>query len=273
VPKILAEADNPVGTREIDMRASAIVSSVLLLALFSWPVVAEELELIGDRPDFTESNAAVPVDHLQAEFGVEAAGAEDSLEIALPKLLLRYGLERDFELRLEVPDLVMVKPDGGDLDFGAGALAVGFKWVHPIGNAAAAGVILMGGAPAAADDREVEGFFTSVNGLWGVDLSDRLALGGNFRLDVERLGADEASGDTVATFTASLALGVALTDRLGAFAEAIQEVAEGDEYTTLADAGLTFLVTPHVQLDAYGGADVTDPGGAWFAGTGAIVLF
>lgn len=167
----------------------------------------------------------------------------------------------------------MVKPDGADLDFGAGALAVGFKWVHPIGDDAAAGVIFMGGSPAATDDREVEGFFTTVNGVWGVDLSDRLALGGNFRLDVERLGADEASGDVVTTFTTSLAIGVALTVRLGAFAEAIQEVAEGEEYTTLADAGLTFLVTPRVQLDAYGGADVTDPAGAWFAGAGAILLF
>lgn len=44
------------------MRAHAIIASALFLTLFALPAVAERLALIGDRPDYTESNAAVPVD-------------------------------------------------------------------------------------------------------------------------------------------------------------------------------------------------------------------
>ncbi len=233
----------------------------------------EELELIGDRPDFTESNAAVAAGHLQAELGVEAAGADDDLEVGVPRLLLRYGVVDDFELRLEVPDLVIGLPEGGDADAGAGAAAAGLKWVHSLGDSAAAGLIFMVGSPVTRGDFDAEGLSATLNGVWGVDFTDRLSLGGNVRVDLVGLGIDREEEATMLELTASLALGIGLTDRVGLFLETFQTVDDNGGYTPNADAGFTFLVTPRLQLDAYGGADVSNPVGGWFAGAGVIALF
>jgi len=250
------------------------VAITVTYVFFSSPAYsAEELELIGDRPDFTESNATIPVGHLQSEFGVEAGSGDDVLDIGIPKLLLRYGVADALELRLEVPDLVMTRPSGGDFDFGAGAVAAGLKWVAPIGDKAAAGFIFMLGSPVTGDDFEVEGLVAVLNGVWGVDLSADFSLGGNMVLEAAGIGAGDNGSDLVYTFTGSLALGYALSAEWGAYVETFHSITEDEEHTPFADAGVTYLVTPGFQLDAYGGSDISDPGNGWFAGTGAILLF
>jgi hypothetical protein len=250
------------------------IQALLVLCLLApTTAIGDELELIGDRPDFTESNATIPTGHLQAEMGVEVSGAGDDLEIGLPKLLLRYGVVEDFELRLEIPDLVIGLPKGGGAALGAGAVAVGLKWVHAIGDDAAAGLIFMAGSPVTPDDVDAEGFYTSLNAVWGVDFDDRFSLGGNVRMDVGGLGTARGSDASVVEFTGSLALGIAFTDIVGMYLETFHTITDRRQFTPNADAGFTFLVTPTLQLDVYGGADVSDPVGGWFAGSGVIALF
>jgi len=249
------------------------IATFLVCFLLSPAAFGEELELIGDRPDFTESNATIPTGHLQAEMGVEVSGAGDDLEIGLPKILLRYGVVEDLELRLEIPDLVIGLPKGGGTDLGAGTVGAGLKWVQAIGDSAAAGLIFMAGSPVTPDDADADGFYTSLNAVWGVDFNERLSLGGNLRMDVGGLGTARSEDASVVEFTGSLALGIALTDVVGMYLETFHTITDRREFTPNADAGFTFLVTPQLQLDVYGGADVSDPVGGWFAGSGVIALF
>lgn len=252
-----------------------LITRTLFLLSLSLPAAAlgDELELIGDRPDFTESNATIPVGHLQAEMGAEIAGAGDDLELGLPKLLLRYGVVEDFEVRLEIPDLVVGLPKGGGADLGAGTVAAGLKWVQSIGDKAAAGLIFMAGSTVTPDAFDADGFYTSINAVWGVDFDDRFSLGGNLRMDVGGLGTARGSDASNVEFTASFALGIALTDVVGMYLETFETITDRREFIPNADAGFTFLVTPTLQLDVYGGADLSDPAGGWFAGTGVIALF
>ncbi len=195
------------------------------------------------------------------------------IEIGIPKLLLRYGVADALELRLETPDLVLTRPSGGSFDSGPGGIAAGAKWVTPLGDKAAAGFIFMLGSPITGDDFDLEGLSATLNGVLGVDLSDRFSIGGNLVLDAAGIGAGDNDSDLFYTFTGSLAAGYALTDQWGMFVETFHSITEDEDYTPYADAGVTYLITPGVQIDAYAGADVSDPAGGWFAGTGAILLF
>ena len=68
----------------------------------------------------------------------------------------------------------------------------------------------------------------------------------------------------------SLALGVGLTDRLGAFLEVFgdRQVTGTIATGTSVDGGLTFLLTDIVQLDIYVGRGLRGPTDDLFVGTG-----
>ena len=83
--------------------------------------------------------------------------------------------------------------------------------------------------------------------------------------------------DTRSSFVYSAALGVGLTERLGAFAELFgaepldSPPGEPSDSAVSADAGLTWLVRPNVQLDLSAGGGLTDATEDWFVGAGISV--
>lgn len=100
----------------------------------------------------------------------------------------------------------------------------------------------------------------------GWDLTDWLAVGANvgyaYPEDDDRR-FDELSG--------SMALGFGLTRRLGAFAEwyGIYPLPADREDENNANAGLTYLLSPDVQLDARLGVGLGGPRPNFFVGLGA----
>lgn len=82
------------------------------------------VELITDRPDFTESAVTVPIGTFQFEAG--ATWSDDGVRtLAGPELLVRWGLRDRLEIRLAAPDWVDFT--GGNLRSGLGDAEVSVK--------------------------------------------------------------------------------------------------------------------------------------------------
>lgn len=101
------------------MKKLTIVLMGLLIVTAGYSQDTEAPEMITDRPNQTESAAIVPKGHFQIETGFVFQGDEankvKSDEIALFTTLLRYGINKNFELRLGSGYLDLTdKPEGGD---------------------------------------------------------------------------------------------------------------------------------------------------------------
>jgi len=73
------------------------------------------------------------------------------------------------------------------------------------------------------------------------ELNDKMSLG--YNLGYNYLGED--NGD----FTYSIALGVALNDKVGIYVEPFGEVENFEDHISNVDAGATYLVNESLQLD------------------------
>jgi hypothetical protein len=72
------------------------------LVLLSCLQVTAQEKIDTDRPDQTESAVLVPMKYFQGEFGLNKENYEDdNYALVHPTFLLKYGLSKRFELRLE----------------------------------------------------------------------------------------------------------------------------------------------------------------------------
>src|SRR5512139_2371142 len=74
---------------------------IVTLLVAGKPTKAQE-RIDTDRPDQTESAVLVPKKYFQGEFGFGKENLEnDNYNLVHPTFLLKYGLSKRFELRLE----------------------------------------------------------------------------------------------------------------------------------------------------------------------------
>jgi hypothetical protein len=209
-----------------------------------------------DRPDATEGTALVPVRVLQLEAGATTTNAK----YAPPKAatinsfgegLLRFGASRWLELRLETPTYNTVRYLGTSFS-GVSDMAVGvkvpiFRRVEATTRALPAISVLLGTSlPTGARQFKAETYEPGgiVAASW--ELADRAGFAANYGI-----ARRTAAGEKFWVYTASGALGVALSDRIGSFVEVFGfKDAEIGSWRNNADGGLTFSVTPDLQLDA-----------------------
>lgn len=240
---------------------------LVALGLLGWGVAhADVPDLITDRPDFTESSAAVPPRWVQAELGAQLTLSDAVRELAAPALLLRVGVIRNVELRVGAPSAVVTWADG-ERDTTPGALELGAKLVLP-GEGGAAGVLPYVSLPVRAGDHESVGVAAGIKGVWSVDLADNLGLGGNVGMELAGLSGD---ADVTWNGLGSLSLGLGLTERLGSFVELFWLF---DRHTlqAFAQTGLTFSVLARLQLDVHGALMLEAPASGHI-GAGAAIIF
>ena len=226
---------------------------------------AQAPELVTDRPDKTESAGVVPRGLLQVETGYLFAreGSVDSH--AAPGTLFRIGLGGRTELRLGHAGVMGT--EGGR---GAGDSELGAK-VNLIPRAAGwqPELALLGGLSLPTGDRRFSsgGADPSFLVAFAHELAPRLSLGYNAGAAWES-SADHPDRDAFVLY--SLALGVGLTDRLGAFFEVFgdRQVTGPIATSVSADSGLTFLLTEVIQLDVSVGRGLRGPADDLFVGTG-----
>lgn len=227
-------------------------------------------ELSADRPDVTESPYTVDAGHAQMEMDfVRYARDRDGGDLAeswsAPALNLKLGLDRatDLQFLLECwrhDRAASAGPAAARLDDrGFGDFGVRLKrnlWGNDAGRTAFA-VMPFVVFPRDGDDR---GFEAGVVLPFAYDLGAGWGLGLMGEVDfIEDADGDGRHAEWLATATT----GHAIAGPLAAFIEfavSVRPAAEGRTVST-ADAGLTFAVSPDLQLDAgvyLGASDAAD---------------
>ncbi len=247
----------------------ATMASALAVALRLAAGPAAAQELVTDRPDFTESALSVERGWMQLEGGATRTEAGSDREWSLGELLLRIGLSERVELRLEPGSYLEGDGPGAEIsgweDASVGAkveLASATEGGLP-DLALIAGLSLPTGEEGVGNDDPHPEVVLAAS--W--DLAPRLGLGANVGV-----GESEEDGRDFLEGKASLALGIDVADDWGAFVEAFALYPEssGGEESHFLDAGLTWLVTPDLQLDLRAGRGL-DAEEATFVGAGLAV--
>ncbi len=228
-------------------------------------------DIVTDRPDVAESSETVGAGRFQLEAGTALDAADDgeTLNMSTP-LKLRLGITDSFELHLETPGLLVVRETGaageGDTQVGFGAVDLGFKLHLAAGGGLlpSTGVLLALTLPSGGSDDASMALSPTLAMDW--EITDALGAGANVGLTFNlHEGATHA-------VRYALAVGrtlAPLSDRLRLYAEVSGESPMGDgEHEVWLGGGVSFLVTPDLQLDAAASAGMTEATPLLTAGVG-----
>jgi hypothetical protein len=218
-----------------------------------------------DRPDFTNGPDVVAM----GRFQIETSGAwqrDGSTRLRSTPTLLRLGIGRDLELRLETDGLLRQRDPAAR---GRGDLATGFKWQLQDGdeNRPGLGWLMEVKTPTGSGDFKGRGVRPALSFLAQWELPAGWSLGTMAGVVTDRNDADRRY--TAGVLSASL--GIPVSDKLHGFAEvAGQQLASrrnGGNVVTLG-TGLAWQVTDDAQLDSavFRGLNRDTPDWAWTVG-------
>lgn len=257
--------------------------SLAAFILFSWVSGAshsqESPDLVTDRPDQTESASIVPEGAVQLEIGALATRVHENFSdtdvIEFPGTLVRVGLSESLELRVGWVGYVWVEEvsEGRFEGDGGGDAELGFKYrfFREAGRLPEMAVLVSTSVPVGDEDLTSDEVDPALRLAFGHTLSERLSLGYNVGIGWE--SGYDFDTSTLFSYVYTVALGVGLSERTGAFVELFGEIpgnAPGDPAHSF-DGGFTFLLRDNVQFDVAGGVGLSDAAEDWFAGVGLSV--
>ncbi|NIM49779.1 MAG: hypothetical protein GTN62_05920 [Gemmatimonadales bacterium] len=238
--------------------------------------------LITDRPDQTESASAVRPGFAQLELGWTLSQHEDGgvtvRSHAVPQALARIGVARRLEARLGFSGWQRMQTrDAGDTRSvaGVGDLDVGFKYMLARGVGLRPGIALLAGLTLPTGQ---EGFATPrVDPVLLLaaahELTERVGVGYNVGPSWSSEIVQGGDEETLVDLSYSVALGLSLHDRVGAFVESFGSFAlsTGSASRHSLDGGFTLLVRDNLQLDVSSGLTLTGGVDSWFVGAGVAL--
>lgn len=265
-----------------DWRKNALAATwilVLLLGLLGpGPGAFATEALVTDRPDQTESAAIVPAGSVQIELGWarevdESSGVRAEVD-GVPGTLIRIGLVERVELRLGwtgwTDETVRAAGQTRDVS-GSGDATVGAKVLLRRGSNGGPQVAVLFGTTVPTGDEDVTrdahdpSFRISIAHDW----TPRLSVGYNVGVAWETEPDPVLGDETVAIGQYTVALGIGLRARWGAFVELYGDLPiEGGEPEHAFDGGVTYLLRPNLQLDLAAGVGLSDAASDWFVGLG-----
>ena len=252
------------------MSPSRFLLVLACLTVATVDAAVEDDPLISDRPDFTESATPVSPGRIQFEMGYTRLVAGDTKITTLGEMLVRFGVAENTEGRVWFGSYAWFKNEFENHD-GLSDLHLGVKhrFVENDGlvpeTALLASVTLPTGAKGTSSE-ELQPVFV---GAFSWDLSSAFSLGANLGWSHLYNPRDR---DRFSTWWGSLALGVSLGSRLGAFVETFafnREDIDGNA-TSYLDVGLTFLIHENLQLDGRVGQGFNGLDEDWFTGIGLV---
>lgn len=264
-------------TLTVRFRPAALLLSLGLLGLgplasatsaTAQPRQAEPLST--DRPDFTEAASTVAKGRVQVEGGYTFAREGDVEAHALGEILVRIGVLSFAELRLGVPNYMFIQSqDGKDNGLDDSFLGVKLKLLDAASQfdvVRPSVALLLGTTLPTASQGFVEDEAQPEAKLalsW--DVSEWLAVGSNLNFARPRDG-----GDGFNQLSGSLALGLGLGSRAGAYVEYFGFTATTPDGTdaSFVNGGFTFLTSNDLQFDLRAGLGLNDPEPNYFAGVG-----
>lgn len=231
--------------------------------------------MVTDRPDATESPVTVASGVFQLESGYTFGKVEGSSIHTLGEVLLRVGVADVLELRFGVNSYRWVR---GQNTSGRGLQdsTIGLK-LQLLDNGGRRGfgspqvaVLASTSLPTGSSLLSQDKLQPVIRLAVGWDLSERLALGTNvFYAHTNDVLVDQRFHQAGAT----VALGIGLTDRWGAYAEyfGTYTVVRDGPREDYVNGGVTFLVESDFQLDARIGYGLNSLDEDFFVGFGSGV--
>ncbi|GAA4940427.1 hypothetical protein GCM10023314_11560 [Algibacter agarivorans] len=213
--------------------------------------------LITDRPDATESPSTIPVGYIQVETGAFYESFEENNikndTYTFNTTLVRLGLLDNLELRLGW-DFVEHKINGFDnISSGFNPLLLGAKIAISEEKGCFPEIGFLGHLYlpfTAGKDYKPETTGVDFRFSFAHTLSENSSLSYN-------LGAQWGDDSPEAAYVYTIAYGLGLTAKLSAYAELYGDLPENNKANHLWDAGLTYLISDNVQLDATVGSSIT----------------
>ena len=252
------------------MKTTKNIKALLFVTLFvtTFSLLAQEDNttslgaLITDRPDATESPTAIPKGYLQVETGAFFESFEkNSIKInssTFNTTLLRLGLLDNLELRIGWDFTEVSTTINGnklsDVASGFNPLLLGFKSGIAKENGAFPEIGVMGHIYlpfTASRDFKPETTGVDFRFSFAHTLSENSSISYN-------LGAAWGDDSSEAAYVYTLAYGQSITNKLGAYAELYGDMPENSSSNHFWDAGLSYLLSDNVQLDATIGSSITE---------------
>lgn len=218
--------------------------------------------LITDRPDATESPNTIPTGYIQVETGSFYESFKDqnikNETFTYNTTLVRLGLLDNLELRLGWDFLEGTTTIGGNklnnVTSGFNPLLLGTKIyiAEEKGLRPEIGFLAHLYLPfTASKDYKPETTGVDFRFSFAHTLSKKSSLSYN-------LGAQWRNDSPEAAYVYTLSYGLGLTEKLGFYAELYGNLPENNKANHLWDAGLTYLISDNVQLDATIGSSITE---------------
>ena len=230
----------------------------------------EKDPIVTDRPDQTESAETLPKKYFQIESGINyelsTSGSDEISYFNYNSTLLRYGIFENFELRFQW-GYSNYKVENENTAFklelqDPEPIMVGTKIQILKGEGMKPSIAFLGHITVPTGD-----FFFAPGSIApdfrfsiAHDLSERFSLGYNLGMEWDG-EVPNASG------LYTLALGAGIVGNLGAYFEIFGFVRERLENDHSINGGLTYLLLPHLQLDAFIGKGIIN-GSDVFIGAG-----
>jgi hypothetical protein len=263
------------------MRVSEEVKSVILFftmfVILSTCRLQAELpqEIATDRPDFTESELVVPVDMLQVENGLTYSRDADDYNLGLPESLIRIGAFDKLELRVGAP-LYNVQKVDGESGNGWGDTYLGFKYQadNLFGGDTGFSFIPAIFVPTGDKGYSSDDWDPELKVCYARDINDTFSLAGMsfiaWPTELSSVGIqqDESKSRRNWSYQQTVTLGMAVTDKVGAFLEYAGTVVEFGSPEHLLHQGFTYLLDDNNLLDVHYGLGVNESASGDFLAMG-----
>lgn len=208
--------------------------------------------MVTDRPDFTESAATVTPGRVQVEAGYTLTGTDATTRQDVGEVLVRLGIGAASELRFGLGSYAVADPREGPTAAGLVGTSAGFKHRLPsTGIVPEAAVIIATTIPTSSELSE--GSWAPSAVLAGAWTAGPVGLGAN--LGYAHVETADGRGEVLGSVAGGLPVG----RRLGAFLEVYGHLRRASSLRATVDAGLTLTVTPDFQLDLRVGRSVRGP--------------
>lgn len=243
----------------------ALVLPLLVAAGTATPAAAQwDAPIETDRPDFTDGTATVPGGHTQLEAGYTFAPDDRSTEHTLGELLIRIGFASRAEFRVGFDSYAWSRgPAGPQSGFTDTSLGVKLRLLRSEAGSFLPSITLLGASSLPTGARTF--------GDPGAQPEAKLAVGWRptDRLDVaSNLNYTYASGAEARfhRLSGSLALDYDWTRRIGSYVEGYGFAPRNADDVDVAylNGGLTYRVSPALQLDARAGVRAHHVGNRFF---------
>lgn len=230
------------------------MKGIILLVLLGINLsMAQEIPvLITDRPDQTESPAVVPKNSFQLETGLIYEEVEDEIKqknFTYNTSLLRFGLMEMLELRLGIDLLQSKLQNFENRKGGFTPLLLGVKislvdekkWIPSIAILGHTRLSFTASENLKRDNPGADFRFA-----FSHTLNEKNSLSYN-------LGLDWNGIDAAPYYLYTLVYGRAVTEKFSVFTEVYGNLIKAGSPMHSWNAGMTYLLNPNFQLDAYAG--------------------